>query len=64
MSVNDPTNRIIHELNRFRDLVSTEGFEKREWTAGVKNALLTAGRHFHYEPINANIDRALLPKEL
>ena len=30
MSVNDLTNRIIHELNRFRDLVPHEGFGKRE----------------------------------
>ena len=45
-------------------MVPEERYGKREWTAGIKNALLAAGRHFHYEPINANIDRALLPKEL
>ena len=64
MSVNDLTNRIIHELNRFRDLVPHEGFGKREWTAGVKNAMLCAGRYFGYKIINASIDHLLVPSQL
>ena len=64
MSLKDPmTDRIIYELNRFRDLVPAEGYGRYEWTAGVKNALLCAGRHFGCN-INTTIEPGLLPEEL
>ena len=43
------TTKIIEELNSFRNSVPDEGLEDSKWTAGVKNALLRAGRHFGYE---------------
>ena len=58
------TTKIIEELNTFRNLVPDEGFKNPKWTAGVKNALLRAGRHFGYRPINATINADLLPEEL
>ena len=58
------TERIIIELNRFRDLVPAEGLGRREWTAGVKNAVCIAGRYFRYEYVNTVIDHVLLPQEL
>ena len=58
------TERIILELNRFRGLVPAEGFGKREWTAGVKNALCGVGRSFRYKYVNTVIDHLLLPQEL
>ena len=58
------TTKIIEELNTFRNLVPDEGFENSKRTAGVKNALLRAGRHFGYGSINATINADLLPEEL
>lgn len=55
--------RIIQELDYFCDLVAGHEFEKATWTAGVKNALLRAGRHFGYQ-INTTIRVDYLPEEL
>ena len=56
--------RIVHELDRFAGLVPPEGIETPQWTAGVKNALLAAGRAFGYKLVNASIPRDLLLEEL
>ena len=40
------TRKIIEELDYFRNLEPEQGFGRSEWTAGVKNALLRAGRNF------------------
>lgn len=61
----DPlTDRIIYELNRFRDLIPAQGFGKPQWTAGVKNALCIVGRRFGHKYVNAVINDVLLPQEL
>ena len=57
------TTKIIEELNSFRNSVPDEGLEDSKWTAGVKNALLRAGRHFGYE-IYATINADILPDKL
>ena len=55
--------RIIQELDGFCNLVVGREFERATWTAGVKNALLRAGRHFGYQ-IYTTICVEHLPEEL
>ena len=57
------TRKIIEELDYFRNLEPEQGFGRSEWTAGVKNALLRAGRNFGCQ-VNASIEADRLPEEL
>lgn len=63
MYVRPLTTRIIEELSYFRDAVGNQGFRAPVYTAGVKCALLRAGRHFGYQ-VNATINPDLLPNQL